>query len=173
MSRPTALLASGVFTLFLLGIMGLVVVWKTPAADTASITNGTALQTAEDQQATYQARVEQAKAAMAERETQYQARLAELEQMAKEREAEYQARLSEAETQLATYQTQIEQIAQAKTAYQDQTAQLEQALKERSALFEARRQEFETQRQERLGQLQVQLAEGKIKLQEANAQLGR
>jgi chromosome segregation ATPase len=173
MSRPTAILASGIFTLFLLAAIGLAVVWNTSASTTISVTDNTTLQTAGDQQAAYQASIEQAQTAMAKREEQYQARLAELERLAEEREAEYQARLAQTDTQIGTYQTQIEQIVQGTAAYQAQLAEMEQALQERYTLFETRRQEFEVQRQERLGQLQAQLAEGKTNLQEANAQLGR
>lgn len=173
MSRPVALITSGVFTLFLLGIIGFVAVWVTRTPATALATDNAALQTAEDPQAEYQARVEQAQAAMAEREALYQTRLAELERTAQEREAEYQARLSEADVQIASYRGQTEELAQAVPAYQNQAIQLEQALQERYSLFETRRQEFDAQRQERLGQLQAQLAEGKTNLNEANAQLGR
>jgi chromosome segregation ATPase len=176
MSRSTALITSAVFTLFLLVVMGLVVVWNTRAAATPSsqvAEDGALAATSEDQSAAYQARIEQAQTAMAEREAQYQARLDELTQMAQEREAEYKARLSEAESQMTTYQAQIDQTRQATAAYRDQIAQLQQALNERNNLFETRRAEFEAQRQERLGQLQARLDEGETKLQEANAQLGR
>jgi chromosome segregation ATPase len=176
MSRSTALITSAVFTLFLLVVMGLVVVWNTRAAATGSsqvTEDGALAATAEDGGAAYQARIEQAQTAMAEREAQYQARLDELTRTAQERESEYKARLSEAASQMATYQAQIDQIQQATAAYQDQAAQLQQALNERNTLFETRRGEFEAQRQEQLGQLQARLDEGKTKLQEANAQLGR
>lgn len=173
MSRPIALLISGIFTLSLLAVIGLITLWKpaTPAADPAG--ESVALPSAEDAQAVYQASVEEAQAAMAEREALYQTRQAELEQMAGEREAEYQARSSEAEVQLVTYQSQIDQLVEAAAAAQNQIPQLEQALQERYTLFESQRQEFETQRQAQLGQLQAQIIEGKVKLQEANAQLGR
>ncbi len=173
MSRPNAILASGIFTLFLLSVIAVAVIWSARANTTDSATDAAALQSVEDQQTAYQASVEQAQAAMAEREAEYQARLAELERLAQEREAEYQARLEEADAQIGNYQTQFEQMAEGTAAHQAQITELEQALQERYTLFEARRQEFEVQRKERLGQLQAQLAEGKTKLQEANAQLGR
>lgn len=173
MSRPIALLTSGIFTLSLLAVIALIAIWNPRAPVAAPAAEETPLPSTEDAQAVYQASVDQAQAAMVERETQYQARLAELEALAPEREADYQARLSEAETQLTTYQSQIDQLGQATIASQDQVAQLEQALQERYTLFEAQRQEFEGRRQEQLEQLQAQIIEGKTKLQEANAQLGR
>jgi len=172
MPRPIALITSGIFTLLLLGVIGLVAVWATRPPASAPAT-GLALEPAEDLQAVYEARVEQAQTAMTEHEAEYQTRLTELERIAQEREAEYKTRLNEGDVQIASYQAQIEEITQAMATHQDQVAQLEQALQERYILFETRRQEFDAQHQERLGQLQAQLNEGKTNLTEANAQLGR
>jgi chromosome segregation ATPase len=173
MSRPTALATSGIFTLFLLGALGLLFLWTTRAGANVPTTNVADAEVSKLELADYQAQLEEAQAAMAQRETQYQDRLAEPKRLTQAREAEYQDHLSQIESQLATYQTQTEQVKQAANDYQEQIVQLEQALKERSALFETRRQEFEAQRQDRLAQLQTRLNEGQAKLQEANAQLGR
>jgi len=177
MSRPIALLASGAFTLFLLGVIGFLFIWNAPVPAAASATASTVQPAGQDPggdpQVWYQAQVEQVQAALAEREAQYQTRLADLQQMAQDREAEYLSRLGEADAQINTVQTQTDKLAQAAAAYREQSAQLEQALAERNALFSARRQEFESQRQERLTQLQAQLADGQARLQKTNAQLGR
>jgi chromosome segregation ATPase len=174
MSRPTALLMSSVFTLFLLSVM-VMVVWTTRAAVPSA---GLAPATTTDRVtgeplAAYQPSVEQAQADMAAREAQYKARLAELEQLAQQRANEFQARLDEAATQLSSCQAQVEQSRRGLTTYLTQATQLKKALDDRTALFAARRQEFESQRQTRLAELQNQLDQGRAKLQEANAQLGR
>jgi chromosome segregation ATPase len=169
-----ALLMSGVFTMFLLVVMGMVL-WTTRTAatpalagpETASVVSATDATTAD------QAALEQVQADMAAREEQYKARLTELEQLAKQRAADYQARLNEAATQLSTYEAQLDQTRRAEVTYASQAVQLQKALKDRKALFATRRQEYEAQRQTQLGQLQTQLNEAVTKLQEAKAQLGQ
>jgi chromosome segregation ATPase len=165
---------SSVFTLFLLAVMGMVV-WTTrataPSAAPASMASP-AVPTGE-LLAAYQPGMEQAQADVAAREAQYKARLAELDQLAQQRAAGYQARLDEAATQLSSYQAQVEQSRRGLATYLSQAAQLQKALDDRKVLFRTRRQEFEAQRQARLAELQTQLDQGRAKLQEANAQLGR
>ncbi len=183
MSRPIALLASGLFTVLVVAVMTFVI-WGLRAAPSASAPAATEgadapaptaaeQQLQEAQQALYQARIQQAGAGMAAREAQYRARLAELSQLAQQRDTEYKARLTEASTQMAAYQTQVDQAHQSVLAFQGQATKLQEALNQRQALFATRRQEFEAQRTAQLAQLQAQLDEGKAKLQEANAQLGR
>jgi len=176
MSRLTALITSGIFTLFLVGAIGAGLMWNARATDAPPApvaTDSPVVEAVADPQADYQAAVEKAQASMTEREAQYQTRLSGLEQLGRDRAAQYQTRLSEADAQLAAYDAQIKQVSEAAAAYQAQIGQLEGALGERAALFDAARQELETQRQARLGQLQAQLSEGQARLQEANAQLGR
>jgi chromosome segregation ATPase len=180
MSRPIALLASGLFTILVVAVMTFVI-WSlraapatnVPVATDAATSTAAEQQLQEAQQTLYQARIQQAEAGMAAREAQYRARLAELSQLAQQRDTEYKARLTEAGTQVAAYQAQVDQVRQSALTYQGEATKLQEALNQRQALFETRRQEFEAQRTQRLAQLQAQLDEGKAKLQEANAQLGR
>ena len=94
MPRPNAILASGIFTLFLLSVISVVVIWSARANTADPATDEAAQQSVvEDQQAAYQASVEQAQAA-------YQASVEQAQAAMAEREAEYQARLAELELSL-------------------------------------------------------------------------
>jgi uncharacterized membrane protein YdfJ with MMPL/SSD domain len=112
-------------------------------------------------------------AAYEARETLLALQNAQLDVELSERQKAYDSRVEELQALIGSGEEQLAQLEDQEAALQEQIDQLLLVQSERTAIYDSQRQQANAQYQVNIQQLQVQLDEGKSKLNEALARLGQ
>ena len=115
----------------------------------------------------------QAEMILAEREAAYQGQIIQLDQALQERQTTYQEQLQLLSSQVSQAQTQLDEFEVQEQLLLAQIAELEATRAERLALYQGQLEQARAQYNILFADMQAQMDEIRVKMAEAQAQLGR
>ena len=115
----------------------------------------------------------QIEAEMLRREATYQAQITQLEQAFKERQTTYQQQIQTLTEQVNATQPQVNELKRQEETLGAQVIELQANRNERLAQYQQQLQQAQAQYSTRLSELQTMIDDLRVKLAQANAQLGR